>query len=265
MRSNRKWGNPRGSVYRFFMGLCLCLSILWFGSPAKAERVRMITSLGSIDIVLFDDIAPITVANFLSYVDDGAYNSSFIHRSIPGFVIQGGGYRYYNSKYYYVTKKDPIVNEFHLSNLRGTIAMAKVDGDPNSATSQWFFNLADNSALDTQNGGFTVFGQVTEQSLAVLDAIAALNVYDASTTLGSSAFSNLPLIGGQYLVMVLAVLYSGDIDLSGTVDLADAVKGLQIMAGAATQGSYAYAEVDRDGRIGVEEILYILQKVSQSR
>lgn len=83
----------------------------------------------------------------------------------------------------------PVVNEFGRSNLRGTIAMAKLGNDPNSATSQWFFNLADNSNnLDNQNGGFTVFGEVVDNGMAVVDAIAALPVYYAD-----SVFSELPL------------------------------------------------------------------------
>ncbi len=243
----------------FFIAIC-CL-----GSTARAERVRMITTLGNIDIELFEEIAPVTVANFLSYMNSGDYNRTVIHRSVTGFVIQGGGYSFGDDGFDEIAKKDPIVNEFHLSNLRGTIAMAKLPNLPDSATSEWFFNLVDNSAnLDTQNGGFTVFGQVTEESLAVMDAIASLTLYNISQNYGS-AFTSVPLIDGKYLVMVYAILYSGDIDLSGTVDLADAVRGLQVMAGVVSQDSYTYAEVDRNGRIGMEEILYILQKVSQSR
>ena len=240
----------------------LLITICGLPSPARAERVRMITNLGNIDIELFEDVAPMTVANFLSYMDSGAYNGTFIHRSIPDFVIQGGGYYYQDGNFYSVAKKDPIDNEYHLSNLRGTIAMAKVADNPDSATNQWFFNLADNSDLDSQNGGFTVFGRVTDESLAVLDSIAALSVY----SLGSDTpFTNLPLIDGQRLVVVLAVLYSGDIDLSGAVTLADAVRGFQVLAGSVAQGTYTYAEVNRNGRIGMEEMLYILQKLSQSR
>jgi cyclophilin family peptidyl-prolyl cis-trans isomerase len=141
--------------------------------------VRMLTSMGAIDIKLFDAAAPVTVANFLSYVESGAYNYSFIHRSVPGFILQGGEYVLNPSSHQIssIARSTPVVNEFSSSrsNLRGTIAMAKVSGDPNSATSQWFFNLADNNAnLDVQNGGFTVFGQVVEKSMSAVDSIAAL-------------------------------------------------------------------------------------------
>lgn len=147
--------------------------------PPLETMVRLQTSLGLIDIRLFDADAPLTVANFLSYIDSGAYNSSLIHRSTPGFSVQGGGY-VWNAKSKSakaIAKKAPVVNEFSPShsNLRGTVAMVKMSGKPDSATTQWSFNLADNSAnLDYQNGGSTVFGQVVEKSMAVVDAIAAL-------------------------------------------------------------------------------------------
>ena len=153
---------------------------------------RMQTSLGSIDVQLYDTEAPLTVANFLSYAKSGAYAGSFIHRSMPGFIIQGGGYGWNGTtnQLSYVVSNPPVLNEYSpsRSNLRGTIAMAKLGNDPNSATNQWFFNLADNSAnLDNQNGGFTVFGQVLNSGMGVVDAIAALPRVDAG-----GAFSTLP-------------------------------------------------------------------------
>ncbi len=153
---------------------------------------RMQTSLGSIDVQLYDTEAPLTVANFLSYAKSGAYAGSFIHRSMPGFIIQGGGYGWNGTtnQLSYVVSNPPVLNEYSpsRSNLRGTIAMAKLGNDPNSATNQWFFNLADNSAnLDNQNGGFTVFGQVLNSGMGVVDAIAALPRVDAGGT-----FSTLP-------------------------------------------------------------------------
>ncbi|MDD5028626.1 MAG: peptidylprolyl isomerase, partial [Rhodoferax sp.] len=157
------------------IGLCALVST-W---SAWATTVRVETALGVIDIELYDSAAPATVANFLSYLQGGAFDSTFFHRSMPGFVIQGGGYVWNTStnKVAPVAAKAPVVNEFSAarSNLRGTVAMAKLDGDPDSATSQWFVNLADNAAnLDAQNGGFTVFGKVVGNGMAVVDAIAAI-------------------------------------------------------------------------------------------
>lgn len=253
----------------FFLFVFTAALILFSPRTAIAERVRMITNLGNIDVVLFEDITPMTVANFRSYINAGKYANTLIHRSVRGFVIQGGGYFLDESTIYAVEKNAPIVNEFHLSNLRGTIAMAKLAENPDSATSEWFFNLADNSEnLDNQNGGFTVFGRVTEQSLAVIDAIAALNVYNASTYLGS-AFTHLPLFNPQLspenLVMISDMVYAGDLDNDKSVDLADAVRSLQMMAGISGQTASLDAEINNDGRIGTEEVVYILQKMSQFR
>ncbi len=166
------------------IGVCIpILCSVFHAAPVAANFVlRMQTDLGAMDIEMFDTVAPQTVANFMNYVNDRDYEGTFFHRSIPGFVVQGGGYIANTPNGSILTDgasliptDPPVVNEFNLSNLRGTIAMAKVGGDPDSATSQWFFNLADNSAnLDNQNGGFTVFAQVLNDGMDVVDTIAAL-------------------------------------------------------------------------------------------
>jgi cyclophilin family peptidyl-prolyl cis-trans isomerase len=164
--------------------------------------VRFTTVLGNIDVQLRPDVAPLTVANFLGYVNStvtGAnYNSSIIHRSVPGFIIQGGGYYLTSASLIgTITAGPTVANEFHLSNTRGTIAMAKLGSDPNSATDQWFFNLADNSAnLDSQNGGFTVFGSVIEGDLATMDAIANVPVPNPGPL--ASPFDSIPLLNYTY-------------------------------------------------------------------
>ncbi|OGA19371.1 MAG: hypothetical protein A3H32_00470 [Betaproteobacteria bacterium RIFCSPLOWO2_02_FULL_63_19] len=167
--------------------------LLFVPLTGQATVVRLSTVLGTIDIALMDDEAPRTVANFLAYVNRGAYDNSFIHRSLPGFVIQGGGYTWDDAiqKVMLVPTGAPVANEFSSSrsNVRGTVAMAKLPDQPDSATSGWFINLADNSAnLDNQNGGFTVFSRVTGEGMAVVDAIAAL------TAPPVGPFENLPLI-----------------------------------------------------------------------
>lgn len=148
----------------------------------------MRTTLGDIRIDLFEEETPITVANFLEYVRDGSYGQGIIHRSDPGFVLQGGGYQLVGEAIQPVETRQPIQNEPGISNQRGTIAMAKVSGNPDSATSQWFFNLADNSFLDSSNGGFTVFGEVSEASLAVLDALEDIPVFNLG-----QPFTEIPL------------------------------------------------------------------------
>ncbi len=186
-----------------------------------ATIVEMQTSLGNIQIQLYDTLTPKTVANFLTYVKSGAYNDSFIHRSVPGFVIQGGGYDWINGKLVQIKTQPAVVNEFAASNVRGTIAMAKVSGNVNSATDQWFFNLADNSSnLDNQNGGFTAFGRVVGNGMAVADDIAALKVYNACSTSNTSCdFSNLPLrskqlISAKNLVMINHVKVLAGVELT---------------------------------------------------
>jgi len=132
------------------------------------------SSAGAITVELDRAKAPISVENFLKYVDKGFYDGLTFHRVIPGFMIQGGGMTETNNRL--AEKKEgafpPIKNESGngLSNARGTIAMARMT-DPNSATSQFFINLVDNANLDNYGGGYTVFGKVTE-GMDVVDAIA---------------------------------------------------------------------------------------------
>jgi len=167
------------------------ISVLLLTLPqaATATIVEVETQLGTIEINLYDNSTPATVTNFLEYVNSGAFTDSILHRSVPGFIVQGGGFiTDINAQITGITTNPPVTNEPVYSNVRGTIAMAKLGGDPNSATSQWFINLANNAAnLDAQNGGFTVFGEVTA-GMDVIDTIAGLPLYNFG-----SAFTELPL------------------------------------------------------------------------
>lgn len=162
---------------------CLVLLLAISASAQANTIVRISTTFGDFSLELFDTAAPATVQNFLNYVNRGAYNGSYFHRLDKGFVLQGGGYHFVPFTGPVVIPADsPVVNEFNTSNLRGTVAMAKFGGDPDSATSQWFVNLTDNSAnLDNQNGGFTVFGRVLGDGMVVLDTINELAVYNLGT------------------------------------------------------------------------------------
>ena len=135
------------------------------GLVARFRLSRPIGNNSAINVLLFNQTAaaPLSVNNFQNYVNNGSYTNTIIQRSVPNFVIQGGGFTVNNLAVGTIPSNAAVQNEFSLqrSNLRGTIAFAKVGGNPNSATNQWFFNLGNNSAnLDNQNGGFTVFGQV---------------------------------------------------------------------------------------------------------
>ncbi|MDA2934435.1 peptidylprolyl isomerase [Acidobacteria bacterium AH-259-D05] len=172
--------------------LILITVLSCFAASAAYARttVRFRTVLGDFDVELFDETTPVTVTNFLDIVNRGDYDNSFIHRSVPGFIVQGGGFLATFPNLLGVPSVSPIVNEPGISNTRGTIAMAKLGDDPDSATTQWFFNLSDNSAaLDNQNGGFTVFGSVIGSGMSVVDAIAAVEIVDAG-----SPFESIPLI-----------------------------------------------------------------------
>ena len=156
--------------------LSAALMVLVVPVCTAGTLVRVDTSLGGFSVELLDDIAPGTVANFLNYVNSGRYDGTFVHRLEPGFVIQGGWLTFIEEESLFrpLVTDDPITNEFSVSNTRGTLAMAKVAGNPDSATSQWFVNLADNGLLDTDNGGFTVFAEVLGNGMEVVDAIAGL-------------------------------------------------------------------------------------------
>ncbi len=140
------------------------------------RMVKMTTSLGQIVIELYPDAAPVTVKNFLDYVESGFFAGTIFHRVIPGFVIQGGGL---NENMQQKQNNPPIMNEADngMKNEIGTLSMARTN-DPNSATSQFFINLTDNAFLDfknktTQGWGYAVFAKVVS-GMEVVNEIAAV-------------------------------------------------------------------------------------------
>ena len=156
--------------------------VLLTGSVRAANPVVVIeTSMGNVKVELAEDKAPISVKNFLKYVDDKHYDGTVFHRVIPTFMIQGGGFKAgvaqaatdRDIKGLEKAARDPIKNEAGngLSNARGTIAMARTS-DPDSATAQFFINVKDNGMLDRNNesAGYAVFGKVVE-GLDIVDKI----------------------------------------------------------------------------------------------
>lgn len=138
-------------------------------------NVKMTTNLGSFTLALNEEKAPITVKNFIRYVEEGFYNGTIFHRVIPNFMIQGGGM---DESMQQKPTHEEIKNESSngLKNVRGSIAMARTSA-PHSASSQFFINVTDNSFLDKANSpdgyGYAVFGEVTE-GLDVVDAIKSV-------------------------------------------------------------------------------------------
>jgi peptidyl-prolyl cis-trans isomerase B (cyclophilin B) len=157
--------------------LTAVLTVLSFTAHAEGgstlPQVKLETSMGDIVIELNEEKAPKSVANFISYVEEGHYNGTIFHRVIEGFMVQGGGF---DEEFAQKPTKAPIENEANngLSNKRGTLAMARTN-DPHSATTQFFINVVDNNFLDFQaeSGpawGYAVFGEVIE-GMDVVDAI----------------------------------------------------------------------------------------------
>ncbi|SDI94596.1 peptidyl-prolyl cis-trans isomerase B (cyclophilin B) [Billgrantia gudaonensis] len=163
---------PKRTLLPLLMAACLPLAA--FAASDDAD-LTLHTNHGEIAIELFQEQAPQSVNNFLTYVQEGHYAGTLFHRVIDGFMIQGGGFdRDLRQK----PTRDPVTNEADngLSNDRGTLAMART-GDPHSATAQFFINVADNDFLDHQSKdsgqtwGYAVFGRVIE-GMDVVDAIA---------------------------------------------------------------------------------------------
>lgn len=151
-----------------FMAL---LTSLW----ANATTIQFQTTLGDFEVNLFDEEAPVTVANFLTYVDAGDYTNTMIHRVVTDAIIQGGGFTFEDTgPAQMIPLRPTIINEARNFNNIGTIAMAKILGDENSAQSQWFINLSKNRIFDSANGGYTVFGEVVGDGMDVVNAIGAL-------------------------------------------------------------------------------------------
>jgi cyclophilin family peptidyl-prolyl cis-trans isomerase len=140
--------------------------------------VRLTTTLGNIELELDPEKAPLTVNNFLDYVNSGFYNNTIFHRVIAGFVIQGGGYLPGTPNPLPRTPTQPAIkleSNNGLTNVRGTLAMART-GEPDSATSQYYINVVDNPSLDYKSDnepGYAVFGRVTA-GLDVVDAISSV-------------------------------------------------------------------------------------------
>ena len=176
--------------------LSISMSVAWAQSDDLVEnpRVLMKTTNGDITIELFADKSPITVENFLRYVDDGHYDGTVFHRVISNFMIQGGGF---DAELKEKPTRDPIVNESKnkLHNTRGTLAMARTS-DPDSAAAQFFINQRSNLRLDWAGGkdGYSVFGEVID-GMQIVDIISLTDTgtAQAQTARGPTIFQDVPV------------------------------------------------------------------------
>jgi len=152
----------------------IALTALALPALAANSIVEMKTSMGNIEIELYNDKAPISAKNFEDYIKDNFYKGTIFHRVIPGFMVQGGGFD--ANMVEKPNNKSTIENESYngLSNTRGTLAMARMN-QPDSARSQFFVNLVDNNFLNRSpmNAGYAVFGKVTK-GMDVIDKIAGV-------------------------------------------------------------------------------------------
>ena len=213
-----------------FVATLLLAVIAALPTTANATIVRVETVVGDFDINLYDNATPATVTNLLDYVQNGAFTDSIFHRSVDGFIVQSGGFRTDpNVQITSIPTNPAVTNEPVYSSVRGTIAMAKLGNDPNSATSQWFINLANNAAsLDGQNGGFTVFGEVTGAGMDVIDVLAALPTYAFASPFGElplqnysgTDFSNGVAVDNTHLIIVTAItVIDTTVDSAGAAGL----------------------------------------------
>jgi len=191
MKLNKRTAMTVVVLFLFSSSIIIMAVDTLFREPEVKEIAVLETSLGVIEIELDRDKVPVTVENFVTYVETGFYDGLVFHRVIEGFMIQGGGVQPDGT---WKEGNDPIRNEARngLKNERGTIAMARAS-DPDSATSQFFINTVNNPGLDYPNPdgyGYTVFGKVVE-GMDVVDTIESASTGDKATPYG--AMSDWPV------------------------------------------------------------------------
>lgn len=223
------------------------VAMMLYSNIANAGTVvRFNSLLGSFDVRMYDESTPLTVANILQYVNDGDFDDSIVHRvenrfqqladgsfvNQP-FVIQGGNFAIPAGGLITEIPNNPnVTNEPGLSNLRGTIALARIGGQINSGTNNWFVNTKDNAFLDTVDEGFTVFGRVVNDGMVIVDSISNLPTQTILNQFGQSLGSTFPIHGDlsngltrENFVLFTSVeeldIPDGDHDFDGDVDGTD--------------------------------------------
>jgi len=252
----------KSTKFRAFIALLLSFIFSCFNGAQAQTIVTFETNLGDIEIELFDDTRPISVTNFLGYVQRGDYDGTLFHRNQSATtqgigIVQGGGFLISSDP---ITKLAPIVNEAAANpnplNTRGTIAYARTSV-LDSATSEFFFNTVDNPGLDTQI--FTVFGQVIS-GMGVVDQIQASDVITANGA--TTTFFDLPVIDINAPMLVApsnlvildratAIGVKGDVTVDGEVNFLDIAPFIALLSAAEFQ---AEADCDCNGTVDFLDI-----------
>ncbi len=269
------------SVRRLIAILALVAASLC-SSAAEALIVRIRTTSGNIDLRLYETATPLHVANFLQYLNSNRYDNTFIHRSAKhqngeDFVIQGGGYRILSSLYNepipsgweHIPIFSTVTNEPGISNLRGTIALAKGSG-VSSGTSEWFINLNDDNTFLNQgpptSNLFTVFGRVILNGMTVADSIAHLpriNVSDSGVAFNEVPVLDVDKVIAQQDVFPADVVRVEDVFVRTSLPAADYNFDAQVTLAdygvwKSTFGSTTNAAADGNGNGIVDSADYVL-------
>jgi cyclophilin family peptidyl-prolyl cis-trans isomerase len=260
--------------------LFVAVTVLISYAPAGATIVRYhftedSTDYGSVDVRMFDSAMLNTVMNFKNYLIDNDWDGTFIHRSVPGFVVQGGGFSIPatgiigdpNGNPFLdiipIDTDDPINDEpgggiAGPSNLRGTIAMAK--SGPDTVTSQWFFNVGNNSSLDNParpDGGFSAFGRVLGNGMNLIDTINSLGRINVGVSpVKEVPVFDLSVVQSQGNVFNKDVVIVSDIEQlnlpAGDYDFDADVDGADFLVWQRTFGSTTLAEADGNGNVVID-------------
>lgn len=222
--------------------------------------VTVDTNFGNFQIELLPSAAPQTVANFLNYVESGAYTDTIFHRSVqptasnPGNIgiIQAGGFTSSSatfsnvSQFQTITAQTPIPLEYNLANSAGTIAMARTS-DPNSATDEFFINDVDNSTTlgQSNGGGYAVFGKILGNGMQVVNKIAVLPI-STDASLASTAFAQLPVGASNQLAQITSITLDS---VDGTVFNDLNANGTQDSGEAGVAGRTVFVDVDGTGKV----------------
>ena len=246
-------------------------------SPAlsHATVVEFQTNMGNFEVNLYDNDTPQTVANFLSYANNSAYVNSVFHRSVPNFVVQGGGFTYNSVPMTLdpITENAPVVNEPEFANVRGTIAMARPPSGVDTATNQWFINTGDNSgSLDSQD--FAVFGEVVGNGMNVVDAIAALPTFAFASPFGelplanytNADFTNGVDFNSTHLVIVDAIVVTdATVDSAGAAGLSPQANTANAVTPPPTPTPTPPASGGGGGSLGIPGLLVLLFALHRRR